>query len=335
MQPPRTTWRIPAWLLSLMAHLGALLALAVLLRPALPEPRDERDREVGIVLASRESPAQVDYFDGPDAQSDSPTLDAANESSEGAAGVPVDALPPADAAASELLSSIPLPELPGGPGNVQLGTARATPLVRTAILPGVGDEAILAEEAARRAAMARKGPATRLSIFGSGEAVGNSFVFLIDRSRSMGGEGLGAISAAEKELAAALDRLGPQHRFQVIAYHQQPVYVGSRKLLDATDENKQAMKQFFAELLAYGGTQHETALFSAMHLEPDVIFLLTDGGDPYLNDRQIDAVTRHNDGRTAIHCIQFGFGATPSGNNFMQKLASRNHGSYGYVDMSK
>ena len=332
MQPTNPTWRIPAWLLSLVVHLAVLLALALLLRPVLPQSHDERDRQVGIVLASRETPLEVEYFDGADAQSDKQARLAAESAS--ASGVPVDALPSSEAPDSRLFSEIPLPALPAGSANVDVGVARATALARTPLLPGVGDDEILAAEAARLAALPRKGPATRLSIFGSGAAVGNSFVFLLDRSRSMGGEGLGAIAAAEKELTTALDQLGPQHRFQVIAYHQQPVFVGSRKLLDATNENKQSMQQFFKDLLAYGGTQHETALFSAMYLEPDVIFLLTDGGDPYLSDRQIEAVTRHNDGKSSIHCIQFGFGAAP-GNSFMQELARRNHGSYGYVDMSK
>jgi hypothetical protein len=321
--------RLPAWLLSLVLHLSILLALAFALRPVLPAASDERQREVGIVLASRESPSQVEYFDGLAAQSDSPSPENAEAPSSDVAA----ALPSSDLAASQLLPQIPLPSLPGG-GDVQLGMVHATPLTRPNI-PGQGDDAILAAEAARRAAMPARGPSTTLSIFGSGPAVGNSFVFVIDRSRSMGEEGLGAISAAERELSAALDRLKPEHRFQVIAYHQQPVYVGSRGLLDASDENKQAMREFFRTLLSFGGTQHEMALLAALRLEPDVIFLLTDGGDPYLNQVQIDEITRRAAGRTAIHCLQFGFGPAPTGNDFMQRLASRNRGSYGYVDMSK
>ena len=38
-------------------------------------------------------------------------------------------------------------------------------------------------------------------------------------------------------MTGPLDRLGPQHHFQVIAYNQQPLYVGSRKLLEASGEN--------------------------------------------------------------------------------------------------
>ena len=74
--------------------------------------------------------------------------------------------------------------------------------------------------------------------FGSRAAVGNSFVFVIDRSKSMGGEGLGALDAAGEELTTALARLEPAHRFQVIAYHRQPVYLGQRRLLDATPEKQ-------------------------------------------------------------------------------------------------
>ena len=39
-------------------------------------------------------------------------------------------------------------------------------------------------------------------------------------------------------------------------------------------------------------------------------------------------------GRTAIHCIHFGRGATGERANFLARLASDNRGSYVYVDMN-
>jgi hypothetical protein len=251
--------RLPAWLLSLVLHLAVLLALAILVRPVVPAAAVDEKRDVGIVLASRQSPSQVDYFDGSAEESDI----AVQPGTAGAEGDIAAIVPAAEMSTAALLPDIPLPARPSGGADVELGNTRVTSLPRMPILPGQGDEAILAAEAARRAAIPARGPSTTLSIFGSGGAAGNSFVFLIDRSRSMGEEGLGAISAAEAELIAALDRLQPEHRFQVIAYHQQPVYVGARMLLEATAENKQAMKEFFRTLLAFGGTQHEMALQAA------------------------------------------------------------------------
>lgn len=336
---PLTTRRLPAWLLSIVVHLALLLVLALAVRPQqTPSLPTEKHRPAGIVLASTNELRQVEYFDADDAPRDnqppSDVQSASAEPSSDARNRLAAALPSPEQSAARLPIA-PLPQLPGvPPGDVEAPSLRVTPLRKQPLFTGADDEAILAEEAVRRASVGSSGPQIGLSIFGSKQAVGNSFVFVIDRSKSMGSEGLGALDAAQRELAAALERLEPAHRFQVIAYHQRPVYVGARRLLDATPENKQALQQFFDELVAYGGTQHETALLAALRLEPDVIFLLTDGGDPYLSEGQIDLITRRADGRTTIHCLQFGFGAAPQGGGFMQRLATRNRGSYGYVNMS-
>ncbi|MCH7727531.1 MAG: hypothetical protein IH991_13760, partial [Planctomycetes bacterium] len=57
-------------------------------------------------------------------------------------------------------------------------------------------------------------------------------------------------------------------------------------------------------------------------------------GHPGLNEVQLDLIAQRAK-RTAIHCIQFGFGPLQDEDNFMKKLARRNRGSYGYVDMNK
>jgi hypothetical protein len=195
--------------------------------------------------------------------------------------------------------------------------------------------AILAEEAARRQAAGQSGPVAAVSLFGGSPAVGRTFVFLIDRSKSMGGTGLGVLEAAAKELASALSRLTPSHRFQVIAYHQQCVYLqGTRRLLPATEENKQAVQTFLGGLAAFGGTEHFLALQLALALKPDVIFLLTDGGDPHLNAAQLRELRRLAAARTSIHCLQFGFGPLQESDNFMMRLAQQNRGGYQYLQVS-
>ncbi|MEQ8787865.1 MAG: VWA domain-containing protein [Pirellulaceae bacterium] len=333
--PASPARRLPAWLMSLVVHGLALVVLALAVRTQPASPPAESPREVGIALVVRQQEQPVDYFDESDAPRDTQAAAPSAPSASPPAANLATALPAPGDAAANLLPPNTLPKLPGGRiGDVEIASMRVTPLRKQPLFAGADDAAILAEEAARREGKGPKGPRTEVGIFGAGKAVGNSFVFVIDRSKSMGGDGLGALDAAEQELTAALSRLGPEHRFQVIAYHQQPVYVGARRLLDATPENKAAMQEFFDGLLAYGGTQHETALLAALRLEPDVVFLLTDGGDPYLNEAEIDYITRRAEGRTAVHCIQFGFGPTPRGGDFMQRLASRNRGSYGYVDMS-
>ena len=78
-------------------------------------------------------------------------------------------------------------------------------------------------------------------------------MFVIDRSKSMGSEGLDAIDAASKEIAIGIAKLIPQHQFQIIAYNHETHFLSERKMLPATDDNKQSIKKFFAELAAFGG----------------------------------------------------------------------------------
>jgi Ca-activated chloride channel family protein len=74
-------------------------------------------------------------------------------------------------------------------------------------------------------------------------------------------------------------------------------------------------------------------LFAALRYKPDVIFLFTDAGDPFLKPGQLRAIREAAAGRTAIHCLQFGAGPLSCEENFMERLAVENGGSYVYIDM--
>jgi hypothetical protein len=238
-------------------------------------------------------------------------------------------------AASMVLEDLALPDgeavsASGAAPAARLTVSRAP----TGRIPLAGDlGAWVADEQARLRANRPAGEPTSLDLFGGVPAVGRSFVFLIDRSKSMGHSGLNALRAAEEELLVALEPLQPTHRFQVIAYHHECVYLNRRELLPATEENKQAVRGFLSGLAAFGATEHELALQSALHQKPDAIFLLTDGGDPQLSEAQIRNITRLAAGRTSIHCIQFGFAASPAEAGFLQRLAAANGGGFGYVEM--
>ena len=96
------------------------------------------------------------------------------------------------------------------------------------------EAAILAEDALIPREKVPTGPTAQLSLFGSPAAIGRSFVFVIDRSNSMGGDGLGAIQAAAKELAVHIDQLSAEQTFQVVAYNQSVAYLTDRELIPAT-----------------------------------------------------------------------------------------------------
>ncbi|MCU0982818.1 MAG: hypothetical protein MUF25_26965, partial [Pirellulaceae bacterium] len=99
--------------------------------------------------------------------------------------------------------------------------------------------------------------------------------------------------------------------------------------------NKAAVAPFIDSLGALGSTSHDMALRASLAMEPDVIYLLTDGGDPHLTEIQLTNLRKLAAGHTSIHCIRFGFGADAEPEHFMKRLAAQNSGSYTYVDMSK
>lgn len=105
-------------------------------------------------------------------------------------------------------------------------------------------------------------------------------------------------------------------------------------MLEASPENQAHVNGFLSGLVAMGATEHERALLSALYLEPDVIYLLTDGGDPPLTDRQIRRIAQLARNRTTIHCVEFGWGPLQDGNSFLRRLAGATGGSYVYVDMN-
>jgi hypothetical protein len=316
--------RLPAWGLSSILHLLSLLLLAICFQSSTPAPATLPERPVAIVLASplptKNRPAtQTIVGDAEPASTD------------------VIALPAMAKLNSQLMPAISLPG-PAAAVSYDSTFLNQTPRSATGsrIIPSAIDSSdILAAEAERRQRLLARGPAVAVEMFGSARAEGRSFLFLIDRSKSMGRQGLQALAAAEAELIRGLSQLKPNHRFQVMAYHHHSVYLIDKNLLPATKENLEAIRGYLSKLAAFGATDHEKALRTALTWEPDVLFLLTDGGEPGLTAAQIRMISRRAAGTTAIHCIEFGYGPQRQESNFLTRLADENSGSYGYVNMSQ
>jgi hypothetical protein len=321
---------LPAWALSLGLHVALAIALALMLRSAAPPVAAEPDRSVGIVLARRDADDAREYFEEP-ATEQSETSAAADSATASAAALPdAGAAPPLDAALALPAADGPLAAHENALPDVSLsGKGRAR------LYDGAGEAEIIAEDLARqRAGRGPSGPPTQVSMFGSGPITGRSFVFVLDRSQSMGDAGLGVLSAAEGELEQALAPLQSNHRFQIIAYNKTPIAFHAGGMAPAEEAAKAKAVEFVRNLIALGGTGHYLALMSAIRLKPDVIFLLTDGSDPRLSLAQIDDLTRRAaDAR--IVCLQFGFGPAAENSDAMRILAERTGGSYAYLDMSR
>jgi hypothetical protein len=183
----------------------------------------------------------------------------------------------------------------------------------------------------------RDGGRGKTSFFGVvGE--GYKFVYVLDRSGSMGGRGRESLRAVKAELIESLKNLDSVHQFQIVFYNEQPVVFNptgnAARLAFATDENKDRAVRFVDTIAAAGGTCHEAALRLALRLQPDVIFLLTDGDEPKLTPEQFRLIRRLAAG-VIINTIEFGSGPKPEGESFLEVLASQNGGKYAYVDISQ
>jgi Mg-chelatase subunit ChlD len=170
------------------------------------------------------------------------------------------------------------------------------------------------------------------------EAQGNKFVYVLDRSDSMGENHEARMKAAKNELLNSLKDLDQRQQFYIIFYNEAPRLfdpgISKGRLVFATDDNKRRAEQFIAGVRPDGGTNHMAALTAALRLRPDVIFLLTDGEakDDLSADelKRIDAI---NGGAAIINVVQFAPEPRPSSS--LVELAQANRGEQVFVDVNK
>jgi Mg-chelatase subunit ChlD len=188
------------------------------------------------------------------------------------------------------------------------------------------------------AAEPQRSPGSAQTKFFGLEAQGNKFVYVLDRSDSMGDNHEAKMKAAKDELLKSLQDLDERQQFYIIFYNETPRLfdpgISKGRLVFATDDNKRHAEQFIAGVHPDGGTNHMAALTAALRLRPDVIFLLTDGEakDDLSADelKRIDAI---NGGAAIINVIQFA--PEPRPGSSLVELAHQNRGQQAFVDVSK
>jgi hypothetical protein len=176
-----------------------------------------------------------------------------------------------------------------------------------------------------------QGEPTTIRLFDGPAATGRSFVFLLDRSASTGPQGFHVLAPARRELRRALDGLDEQQRIAIIAYNETLVYLAGRQLSPVTDELRRAAVSFLDGIVAFGGTDHALALHAALDLQPEVLYVLTDGDSPMTAPAVTQVVQRAVNSRTRIYCLQFGNGPAPA-DSFLRTLAEQSAGAYAYLD---
>jgi len=169
---------------------------------------------------------------------------------------------------------------------------------------------------------------------------GKRFVYVIDNSSSMARNQSLAFRVAKSQLIGSLQSLGPRQQFQIIFYNEQQNQMSTpgqktKRMYLATAINRTLARQFIAGIQPTLGTDHMPALKLALDLKSDVIFFLTDAGEPFLDAGDLNKLRKLNGGRARINCIEFGEGRTRSPVNFLTKLARQNGGKYQYYDVTE
>ena len=316
--------RVPAWLLSALLH-GVLLILCALIAPlpsrgVAPEPA----RRAGIVLVEQAGDA-VEYFAeevADNASGPSAAQQAVTATSEGSQGLEA-ALPSAAQSPVDTADMLPSTDALCGLG---VGADVA------AALPNAGD--LTAGLRPDR----NLGKGAQTYVFGA-KGEGSVFIYVFDRSDSMNGYEGRPLAASKAELIRSLQSLQPIHQFQIIFYNAQvtafnPSPSQPPQLMFATEANKALAAQFVGQVPAWNGTRHMDPLRLALRLAPDVIFFLTDAGEPQLSAADLEDLRRLNTG-TVINAIEFGAGPDPGGENFLVGLARQNNGQHVYVDVTR
>ena len=222
-------------------------------------------------------------------------------------------------------------------GGLWLGCRRGTTVGKTAGFPGKSWVVLCVFSSLltlSAAAQPLSPGGVRTGIFGL-EAQGNKFVYVFDRSASMGDPDGKPLAAAKRELLRSLSELGDVQQFYLIFYNQKlqifnPAEARGR-LIFATENNRKAARKFVESVRADGATQHADAIATALRMGPDVIFLLTDGdaGDD-LSQEDLESLTQ-SIGRTKCLVVQFG-GNGEQRSPRLARLASQSGGQYRVLD---
>ncbi len=164
------------------------------------------------------------------------------------------------------------------------------------------------------------------NFFGVGGAQARDIIYIVDRSGSMAD----SFMFVQHELNRSISGLRRDQNFHVIFYSTGPgVEMPTRKLVPATEENKQAAYDFVNEQFVEGQTDPSDALNKAFRLRPQLIHLLTDGDfDPAIRT-QVQQLNK--DKRVTVNTICFLY---TTGEELCMKIADDNNGSYKYVDQN-
>ncbi|MBN1344991.1 MAG: VWA domain-containing protein [Phycisphaerae bacterium] len=167
-----------------------------------------------------------------------------------------------------------------------------------------------------------EGDGPRASFYGSG---GNAYkiCYVIDRSGSL----LDTFFYLRDEIKRSIRALVPQQQFHVIFFSQgKPEEMPAKKLVYATQANKDAAFKYLDTVVPGGQTDPGPALERAFHYKPELIYFMTDG------DFSADVLERlrqlNRDKKIKINTFSFVF---KPGEELLRQIAEENGGRYKHV----
>lgn len=163
------------------------------------------------------------------------------------------------------------------------------------------------------------------SFFGL-RAQGGKFVFVVDRSGSMGENGGWRLGSAKAELLASLRRMRDGYWLQVVFYNTEYVALSEEGLVQASVHNRRKAAEWIESVPATGGTDPGPAMEYALGLEPDAVWLLSDGEFSPDTAEQIRQWNRRTG--AVIHTIAF---SSLRGEDVLRRIASENGGRFTFI----
>jgi hypothetical protein len=307
----------PAWMLSLGAHLAILAALVPM---------------TFVVLSNDRTPLLASMFDAASEQLDQPEvapIELVNYEEVVLPDAPQDT--PAEIAASLADEFSPLEPMDSdvdGQAASSLGQLSALPTDVGTLMAGGGDGSSPAIGGGRRGAASDEARLGKTSFFGT-PAQANRIVFMVDNSGSMK---QGRMETTVFELARSVESMSEKQEFYVVFYSDQayPMFYPASVMqpLAATRENKQRLYRWLPTVELCTGGALLKAMDLAESLEPEVVFILSDGN--ITGTRTMERLAQSNDRRFAIHTLGMGV-AKPRDAQNLAAIAQANRGTFQMV----
>ena len=168
------------------------------------------------------------------------------------------------------------------------------------------------------------GVSTEFFGLGSSARGARRIVYVVDRSGSM----IDSFIYVQAELKRSVTALRRNQKFHVLFFNVGPPLENPpKRLVSAIEAHKVQFFEFLDEVVPRGDTKPARALHRALSLEPDLIYLLSDGIDfePSLL-RRLDEWNR--DRRSRIYTIAY---LDQTGSELLERIAREHNGEFKFV----